>query len=254
MIKFFRNFREQMITDNKTSKYLLYAIGEIVLVVIGILIALQINNWNENRKLEVQELNFLKSFKVSLQADSTDRVQSIELHERARNSMDILIDHMENDLPYRDTLKYHFSNMMTDWGLPYDFSTYEALKSNDLNLITNETLRSSIIDYYSYAEGSGTILKNRYTEVIENASRTILSKHFDQMWNARITAGGVYGLEGVMVPNDFEALKQDQQFRYFLKTLRNQNYWLVQNPLTYSSENFARISEVLYKEIARLED
>lgn len=254
MIKFFRKFRQQMITDHKTSKYLLYAIGEIVLVVIGILIALQINNWNENRKLEVQELNFLKSFKVSLQADSTDRVQSIELHERARNSMDILIDHMEKDLPYRDTLKYHFSNMMTDWGLPYDFSTYEALKSNDLNLITNESLRSSIIDYYSYAEGSGTILKNRYTEVIENASRTILSKHFDQMWNGRITADGEYGMEGVMVPNDFEALKQDQQFRYFLKTLRNQNYWLVKNPLTYSSENFARISEVLYKEIARLED
>ena len=99
-----------MITDNKTSKYLLYAIGEILLVVIGILIALQINNWNENRKLEVQELNFLKNFKISLQADSTDRVQSIELHERARNSMDLLIDHMEKDLPYRDTLKYHFSN------------------------------------------------------------------------------------------------------------------------------------------------
>jgi sensor domain CHASE-containing protein len=52
MIKFFRKIRQKMLTESKFSKYLLYAIGEIVLVVIGILIALQINNWNENKKLE----------------------------------------------------------------------------------------------------------------------------------------------------------------------------------------------------------
>ena len=50
MIKFFRKIRQRLLTDNKLSKYLLYAIGEIVLVVIGILIALQINNWNEENK------------------------------------------------------------------------------------------------------------------------------------------------------------------------------------------------------------
>ena len=51
MIKFFRHIRKDLMEKNKTGKYLKYAIGEIVLVVIGILIALQINNWNENRKL-----------------------------------------------------------------------------------------------------------------------------------------------------------------------------------------------------------
>ena len=50
MIKFFRKIRQNLLMENKTSKYFKYAIGEIVLVVIGILIALQINNWNENRK------------------------------------------------------------------------------------------------------------------------------------------------------------------------------------------------------------
>ena len=50
MIKFFRNIRKSLLNEGKTSKYLKYAIGEIVLVVIGILIALQINNWNEHRK------------------------------------------------------------------------------------------------------------------------------------------------------------------------------------------------------------
>ncbi|MDB9961778.1 DUF6090 family protein, partial [Oceanihabitans sp.] len=49
MIKFFRHIRKSLLMENKTGKYFKYAIGEIVLVVIGILIALQINNWNENR-------------------------------------------------------------------------------------------------------------------------------------------------------------------------------------------------------------
>ena len=57
MIKFFRKIRQKMLSENKFSKYLIYSIGEIVLVVIGILIALQINNWNEERikKIELQE-------------------------------------------------------------------------------------------------------------------------------------------------------------------------------------------------------
>lgn len=60
MIKFFRKIRQRLINENRISKYLLYAIGEIILVVIGILIALQINNWNENRKSAKQENLYLK--------------------------------------------------------------------------------------------------------------------------------------------------------------------------------------------------
>jgi len=59
MIKFFRHIRQRMIKENKVSKYLLYAIGEIVLVVIGILIALQINNNNEQRKVREKEQTYL---------------------------------------------------------------------------------------------------------------------------------------------------------------------------------------------------
>jgi hypothetical protein len=51
MLHFFRQIRQRLLTDNKFSKYLLYAVGEILLVVIGILVALQIDNWNEERKL-----------------------------------------------------------------------------------------------------------------------------------------------------------------------------------------------------------
>ena len=59
-----------MLTENKFSKYLIYAIGEIILVVIGILIALWINNWNNERIVDYQTTNFLKSIKEDLIADT----------------------------------------------------------------------------------------------------------------------------------------------------------------------------------------
>ena len=69
MIKFFRHIRKTLLEQNKTSKYFKYAIGEIVLVVIGILIALQINNWNEHRKSMLQEVNILSKLNRDLKAN-----------------------------------------------------------------------------------------------------------------------------------------------------------------------------------------
>ncbi len=63
MIKFFRKIRQKLLVENKLSLYLIYAIGEIVLVVIGILIALQINNWNEERKANISENKALIALK-----------------------------------------------------------------------------------------------------------------------------------------------------------------------------------------------
>ena len=60
MIKFFRKIRQNLLSEGKTGKYFKYAIGEIVLVVIGILIALQINNWNESRKMKIEEKKMLQ--------------------------------------------------------------------------------------------------------------------------------------------------------------------------------------------------
>jgi hypothetical protein len=69
-MKFFRNIRKKLIEQNKARNYFFYAIGEIILVVIGILIALQVNNWNENRKTIVLEKNYLSDIKNNLIADT----------------------------------------------------------------------------------------------------------------------------------------------------------------------------------------
>ena len=77
MIKFFRKIRQNLLMENKTGKYFKYAIGEIVLVVIGILIALQINNWNENRKDYASLNNYNKNLIEDLKKDSVDINKSI---------------------------------------------------------------------------------------------------------------------------------------------------------------------------------
>ena len=69
MIKFFRKIRQRLLSQNKVSKYLLYAVGEIVLVVIGILIALQINNNNEAKKDRAFELKMLTEISKALETD-----------------------------------------------------------------------------------------------------------------------------------------------------------------------------------------
>lgn len=69
MLKFFRTIRRRLLESGSLKKYLVYAIGEILLVVIGILIALQINNWNEDRKAKANEREYLKGIKRDLEQD-----------------------------------------------------------------------------------------------------------------------------------------------------------------------------------------
>ena len=82
MIKFFRNIRQNLLNEGKTSKYLKYAIGEILLVVVGILIALNINNWNEQKKQEAKIIKILKEIQNDIQTDlvQANRIFDYQLH------------------------------------------------------------------------------------------------------------------------------------------------------------------------------
>ncbi|SFO05661.1 hypothetical protein SAMN04488519_103258 [Algoriphagus ornithinivorans] len=78
MINFFRKIRQNLLSEGKTGKYLKYAIGEIVLVVIGILIALQINNWNQQRILEKQSQQVLLNLREEIKENKTELESAIE--------------------------------------------------------------------------------------------------------------------------------------------------------------------------------
>jgi hypothetical protein len=154
MIKFFRKIRQNQIMKNKTGKYFKYAIGEIVLVVMGILIALSINNWNLNRinsNLEqqyfVRLLEDLKEEKAIMQATTN---YSVEVHSHAEKAMLIFEDpekHNEDSVESLIDL-YQASQLQTPASAK---STYqELIASSQINLIKNDSLKTSLIRYYEY--------------------------------------------------------------------------------------------------------
>jgi len=91
MIKFFRKIRQKMIKENRTSKYLLYAIGEIILVVIGILIALSINNWNQERILKIEEEGIVRNIHNEYLQNKTIIKTTLETSDDCANAVKSLM-------------------------------------------------------------------------------------------------------------------------------------------------------------------
>ncbi|WP_223033783.1 DUF6090 family protein [Hanstruepera marina] len=104
MIKFFRKIRQNLLMENKTSKYFKYALGEIFLVVIGILIALQINNWNENRKKHQLKVFYMNSIKNDLTKDTLDINHIIKLQRADNKASDEYLNRMLDTLSTIDTI------------------------------------------------------------------------------------------------------------------------------------------------------
>jgi len=154
MAKLFNNILKLLISEkpsaNRTSNYLKYAIGEIILVVIGILIALQINNWNENRKLKLQEVSMLKDLQTDLKASLLEFNRIIDENQKIVNYIKTIAKYLEEDLPYESVLDSAFGKI-TAWSSPYfTFTAYETLKNKGLDLIQNVDLKKSIVNLYEF--------------------------------------------------------------------------------------------------------
>ncbi len=164
MLTFLRKIRKSLIDSGNARKYLLYAIGEIALVVIGILIALSINNWNEGNKMEVLEIEMLNDFKASLEADLINFNRASEMGEKAKSSMEIILAHLEADLPYSDSLKFHFGLTAIGWMGQVNGSVFKSLESEGLALISNKDLRQELVRFYDNLVIGKISRNNRYFE------------------------------------------------------------------------------------------
>ena len=143
MIKLFRNIRQNLLAEGKTSKYFQYALGEIVLVVIGILIALQINNWNENRKERIQEVKYLENIKSDIAIEQINNDRMLELRLKKAEAASGML--------FRKTPKgaQELEVFEESWRLVYFWQSYipnnsvfkELSSSGHLNEITSDSLK-----------------------------------------------------------------------------------------------------------------
>ena len=137
MISFLRKLRK----ENGTGiKYFRYAIGEIILVVIGILIALQINNWNEYRKDRIKEQGILRQLKEEYKSNLAQLESKINIRNRMKASGQRLLHYMNNPEGVgSDSILYHFSQ--TGYRPTFDPIKNDIVGTDKLSLIQNDSLR-----------------------------------------------------------------------------------------------------------------
>ena len=151
MIKFFRKIRQNLLMENKTGKYFKYAIGEIVLVVIGILIALQINNNNEAKKDRTFELTMLKEVRKELIKDTIYFNMIAKRAEIAKDGAQKLINLMIKENTNLDSVSRAINDMTIGFAYIYHKGAYEAIKSVGFDKISNDSLRFSLTDLYDFS-------------------------------------------------------------------------------------------------------
>jgi len=189
-------------SENKTGKYLKYAIGEILLVVIGILIALQINNWNENRKQQQIETIILNDIKKDLIQTKEDLTKNVKRHNNQIEIYNELLYNIEKTKVYNDSLDSKFIQLIF-WTSPYlTLATYENLKlDKGIDIISNDNLKKQIINLHekTFKTFIGDIEREEWINT-ETSSRPTLMKYFVFIDSENI------------VPKDYNTLVTDKDF------------------------------------------
>ncbi|NKI30425.1 DUF6090 family protein [Croceivirga thetidis] len=214
MIKFFRRIRQKLLSENRFSKYLIYALGEIVLVVIGILIALQINNWNENR-IQTKELDgLLKSISRAIQTD----VKNLHLIKRGRENIGQNVDSIFNGyIDNRPTaLNFNdyafigntFGDLNTTIYYQPNTSSFEALK-NSIYLSKLQGTDIEILLHTFYATA------NRIQKHEEEYNQMLRSDN--QAWTNKFRNNGSDLLTGA-----WNYKESQEKFNRFLEILKDE--------------------------------
>jgi len=169
MIKFFRHIRKSIIKENRTSKYLLYAIGEIILVVIGILIALQINTWNtENDNKKIVRKNS-KTLIENLEKDSVYIINVLKVMKKQEKELLDFEERLSKPTATIDTIikiaRYDFNPRVQTVEFPNENAYKTMLLSGEINLFKRE-LTQSIYDLYSQHEFRDKVSQENFEKYV----------------------------------------------------------------------------------------
>lgn len=182
MIQFFRRIRQKLLSENRFSKYLIYAIGEIVLVVIGILIALQINNWNQTRIDINKEEKFLLEIKENLNEDLQKINEVLLANAQKLKRIDTAYHYlslMEEDPLNGKKFSYQLP-VITNHKLftPTSVAFNNITSTGKIDVLRSDVLRKEISRYYSYAplDGVQTQIITSTQNFLDNVAPKMINK------------------------------------------------------------------------------
>ncbi len=179
MIQFFRKIRQHHLTENKFSKYLIYAIGEIVLVVIGILIALQINNLNNERIKRIAEYKYYENIKGQITEDKEEIIGNKNSNNNHLNQFNFAVQIIEeNDRSRIDTLETIALNLTNYSDVNRQGNIYETMvNSGEINLLNNSKIKEGLRkleETYIYINK----MEDIHRDVVLNRTVTFLMDNF----------------------------------------------------------------------------
>ena len=171
MIKFFRKIRQNLLSEGKTGKYFKYAIGEIILVVIGILIALQINNWNENRKNKIAEADYycriLDDFELNEKLiDESSKLAT----DKIRLCKELILDLNNTPNDRSDILNKFVVAIRQDVFVPSTIAFEDITSSGQLKLLTDLKLKNRLIQHSTFLDNILNLLQENRKEIFNRMS------------------------------------------------------------------------------------
>lgn len=235
MIKFFRNIRQNLLSKNKFSKYLTYAIGEIVLVVIGILIALSINNWNNDKKDKQAELKYLNQIRKSLQENNLILKERIVNDEKTLKFGDQLYNHFKTKKELNDSIKQILVLLLNDQMISFNIAAFENLKNDGLSFISNDDLKFEIINIYDkelkYIQN---IFANQFENYLSGVINPFFSDNFEFVSNEKYMSAE---------PNNYQDLLSNNKTTNIISMVNTMRSYAISN---YSNTQ-KKINEIIIK-------
>ena len=251
MFSFFRKIRKSLLNEGKTMRYFKYAIGEILLVIIGIIIALQLNAWAASKKVREYEIKMLTEIQSTLKQD-LDYVNMIlpRIKRIDDNSQAALLMLKEKEIN-KDELIKHIKEMYIGFVIQFNFGAYEALKSTGIDRVSNDELRSELVDFYEFKIP-------RLTKILSNSDNPMLrQQQHDLLWELFDFDVSDYQYQDGEFVLDIHAFKDDNfndqrlyQFLYITIHQAKQSIYR----LGFLINHLENLSALLKQELGELDD
>jgi hypothetical protein len=206
MIRLFRTIRQKLLSEKSYGIYILYASGEIILVVVGILLALQIDTWSENKKTQNELTEIFDEIYEDLVLDSSSISNTLLERQLDLEAQTRVIMAIRDDLPFSDQIQSDLGRIMIRRPIALVSSGFNLLKESSLTSMEDRVLRMALIEYYEKVvlEMEEEYMDDKFE--FETVLLPYVRLHF-KVWE--------YGQYGI--PVDWESLKADH---YFISTLR----------------------------------
>ncbi|WP_299162009.1 DUF6090 family protein [uncultured Eudoraea sp.] len=248
MIKFFRKIRQQLLTENppagragKFSKYLIYGIGEVVLIVIGILLALYLNNINSEQKSKLVEIELLNELKSNINSSIKSFERTLEWEREYLGYNLLILDYLDNKKPFDDRLLKPFATYFWTVSSNPISGGYTYLKSKGIDLITNDSLRKNLSVLF---ENEYLIIKEENQVWANNLQQNISYPYHVSHFRRYFLKDSISGDIEVAKPFNYNALIYDNKFKSINAEIISNRNWNIN-----SLQDLIIKSEVVVKEI-----